>query len=371
MGSNLRIRSIDVLRGIAVAIMIIGDNPGNSNRIYIQLKHPLWNGLTVADFAFPLFILTMCMTIPIVMEKKLALNQTMAITFNVIKKSFILILLGLFLNGFPLFNFTTIRIPGVLQRLGVVYLIVSLFYLVIRSILKKKVIIISFMVITGFLIVIWYYFLLEPFSFGMKSNLVNMIDVRYLSGHIYTKTFDPEGILSTIGAVATGIFGCSLGYIITLNTKYDYFKLLCISLLGGMCILFAYQFNKIFPFNKQLWSSSFILVVAGYAALGLSVIYLICDIFKKDKIFIPFIALGSSPIFVYMITELISKSMWKIKVIDDIGKVSLTLPIWITTKCITPWAGARLDSLYFSIVYLILWMFITTRLYSDNKFIKI
>lgn len=371
MASNQRIKSIDVLRGIAVAIMVIGDNPGDASRVYTQLRHPAWNGLTLADFAFPLFILTMCMTIPIVMEEKLALKETLAIVLNVIKKSLVLILLGIFLNGFPLFNFTTIRIPGVLQRLGIVYLIVSLFYLVVRCTLKKKAFIISSMIITGFFIVIGYYFLLRPFGFGKESNLVNMVDVNFLKGHIYTKISDPEGILSTIGAIATGIFGCFVGYIINLNIKHNYMKPLYICAFGIICTLFAFKFNNVFPFNKQLWSSSFILIIAGYASFGLALLYLICDIFKKDRIFIPFIALGSSPIFIYIITELIRKSLWRINVFDERLKLSLNLPTWITTNFVTPWAGVSYDSFYFSLIYLIFWIVITKRMYSNNKFIKI
>lgn len=371
MASSKRKSSIDILRGIAVAIMVIVDNPGNSERIYLQLRHPKWNGLTLADFAFPVFILTMCMAVPIVVERKIASERMLNIVLSIIKRSFILVLLGILLNGFPLFNFATIRIPGVLQRLGVVYLIVSLFYLVLRCNLKKKAFIITSMLIAAFAITIGYYFLLRPFGFSMESNLVSRVDVHLLRGHIYTESFDPEGILSTIGAVATGILGCFIGYIIILDAKHDVLKPLYIGIFGVICTIFAFQFNKIFPFNKQLWSSSFILIVAGYASLGLTLLYSICDIYKKDKIFIPFIALGSNPILVYISTEIIRKSLWKINVFDYRLQTSFNLPTWITMNFITPWAGNRLDSLYFSLIYIIIWIVITKRMHSKNIFIKI
>lgn len=371
MEANKRIKSIDILRGFAVALMVIGDNPGNSTRIYSQLRHPVWNGLTVADFGFPIFILTMCMTIPIVMEKKLASKKILDIVLNVIKKSFMLVFLGILLNGFPLYNFKTIRIPGVLQRLGIVYLIVSMLYLVVRCNLKKKAFIIGTMTIIGFLVTIGYYFILKPDGFGIESNLVKSVDIHLLKGHMYNKYFDPEGIITTIGAIATGIFGCLIGYVINLTTKHNYIKPICISIFGLICTFIAFKFNKIFPFNKLLWSSSYILVVVGYASLGLALLYIICDIFKKERLFTPFRALGSNPIFVYIITELIRKSFWKINIFDETLKLNLNLTAWITTKFVTPWAGVRLDSFYFSLIYLIIWIGITSKMYSNNKFIKI
>ena len=371
MEANKRIKSIDILRGFAVALMIIGNNPGNSDRIYTQLRHPAWNGLAVADFGFPIFILTMCMTIPIVMEKKIISKKIWSIVLNVIRKSFMLVLLGIFLNGFPLFNFKTIRILGVLQRLGIVYLIVSLIYLAIRCNLKKKAFIITSMIVIGFLITIGYYFLLKPFGFGLESNLAKSVDIHLLGVHMYNKYFDPEGIITTIGAVATGIFGCLIGYVINLTTKHDYIKPICISLFGLICMIIAFEFNKIFPFNKHLWSSSYILVVVGYTSLGLALLYLICDIYKKERIFTPFRGLGNNPIFVYIVTELIRKSFWQVKVFDERLNLSLNLTAWITTKFVTPWAGVSLDSFYFSLIYLIIWISIANKMYNNNTFIKI
>ena len=371
MAESYRIKSIDALRGIAIAIMIIGDNPGNGKRIYTQLKHPTWNGLTLADFAFPFFILTMCMIIPIVMEKNLASKKVLTIIFNVIKRSFILIFLGLFLNGFPLFDLNSIRIPGVLQRLGIVYLSISLLYLLIRCRIKNESLIMIFMMIAAAVIIIGYYQLLRPFGFSIESNLASKVDVHLLSGHLYTKSFDPEGIISTIGAIASGLLGCIIGYIFTLKTKSKYLNALYKGALGIVCVISAYLFCKAVPFNKQLWSSSFILITAGYAALLAAVLYLICDIYKKDSFFTPFIYLGSNPIFIYLITELIRKSIWKIPVYDERLNLSLSLPTWITTKFITPWAGTLLDSFYFSLLYLIVWMAIAKEMYTNNKFIRI
>ncbi len=126
-GLASRIKAIDVLRGFAVAMMVLCNNVGNGDRNYVQLRHVEWNGLTFADFGFPFFILVMGMSIPIVMEKRRAAGIKIN---NIILKAFIrsliLIALGLFLNGFPLFDFSSIRIPGVLQRIGIVYLFSTL-----------------------------------------------------------------------------------------------------------------------------------------------------------------------------------------------------------------------------------------------------
>ena len=367
-----RIKSVDVLRGFAVAAMILCNNPGNTDRIYVQLRHMPWGGLTFADFEFPFFIIVMGIAIPLVIEKRLTSNvDSLSIFLKVFLRSTILILLGLFLNGFPLFDFQSIRIPSVLGRLGIVYLISSIIYITLKKSLKNDTYIISSLIIICFAIIIGYYFLIKPYGFNIEGNLQQKIDTRYLSGHLAYKTWDPEGIVSTIPSIATGLFGCIMGCFLTYESKNHYYKVLYIIVFALVGFISASFFSKLVPYNKMIWTSSFVLITAATAALSLGLLYLICDIYKKERLFKPLIFLGNSPILVYLICELIRKTLWRISIYDLQFKEPLLFCKWVTLKFITPWAGERLDSLYFSIIYVALWVLISSRLYTKNKIIKI
>lgn len=367
-----RVKAIDVLRGFAVAIMVLCNNVGNGDRVYVQLRHVEWNGLTFADFGFPFFILIMGMTIPIVMEKRLSSDKGIAKTiFKIFIRSIILIALGLFLNGFPLFDFSSIRIPGVLQRIGIVYLFSALIYIIIRRNTDKDTIVIESLIAISLIIIIGYYLVLKPYGLNIEGNLVQKVDSFFLKGHLDFGTWDSEGILSTVASISTGTLGCIIGCFLTYKNKNEYYKLLNILIFGVVALIGAFLFNRIFPFNKAIWSSSFILITAGAAALSIALLYLICDIYNKDGFFRPFTALGSSPIFVYLVSELIRKTLWRVPIYDKQFKEPLGFCPWITTKFITPWAGQWLDSLYFSILYVIFWMWIMESMYSKNKFFKI
>lgn len=367
-----RIKSVDVFRGFAVALMVLANNPGNTERNYVQLRHAPWSGLTFADFGFPFFVIVMGLTIPIVMKKRLEANVgILSIILNIFKRSIMLILLGLILNGFPVYDFHSIRIPGVLQRLGIVYLFSALIYIVLKKSVKKDEYVLGSLIAISTIIILGYYFLLKPYGFAVEGNLVQRIDSYYLKGHLAYGTWDPEGIISTIPSIATGVFGCVMGCILTYKSKNEYFKVLGMGIFAFVTFLGAFLFSKIMFFSKMIWTSSFVLITVAVAAASLTLLYLICDIFKKDNLFKPLVFLGSSPIFVYLVSEFIRKTLWLIPIHDTQFKDPLLFCKWVTLKFITPWAGNWLDSLYFSILYLILWVWISSKIYAKEKFIKI
>lgn len=369
---NSRIRSVDVLRGFAVAMMVLCNNPGNTDRNYIQLRHMPWGGLTFADFAFPFFIIVMGITIPVVIEKRLALKVGMAaIISKVFIRSIILILLGLFLNGFPIFDFHSMRIPSVLARLGIVYLFASIVFLIVKKSFKDDRYVIGSLIIISFIIILGYYFLIKPYGFNIEGNLEQKIDSYYLSGHLAYITWDPEGIISTIPSIATGLLGCIMGCLLNYKNINDYYKVAGMIALSIVGFIGASLFSRVIPYNKMIWTSSFVLITGAVAALSLALLYLVCDIYKKEGLLKPFIFLGSSPIFVYLVSELIRKTIWRIPIYDAQFKEPLLFCRWVTLRFVTPWAGQWLDSLYFSILYVMLWMWISSKLYAKDKIIKI
>ena len=375
-----RLKCIDAIRGMAVALMLFGDNPGNPARIYPQLRHSIWNGCTIVDLGFPFFIIIMGMVVPYALNRRIEKGiSPLNIFAHILSRSIGIFVLGLFLNGFPLYNFSSIRILGVLQRIAIVYLIVSTLSLVILYLIKKKVIQASIQLGLAFIIIIAYYLLMKyvtvpGFGKGIlepTGNLVQYIDLQWLKGHLYKPSWDPEGILSTLPAIASGLLGAVTGQILIYTTDKKIYKFLSVFTFGLITLALAYCANIWFPFNKNLWSSSFVLLTAGICILLTSVLYFLMDIIKYNSIFKPFVTLGSSAIFVYLVSEIVRKTLWVIPILDPLTKKTVTLNVWLTTHYITPWAGNVLDSAYFSIVYIIVWIGIMNTFNEKKSFMRL
>jgi len=190
----------------------------------------------------------------------------------------------------------------------------------------------------------------------LQGNLVQYIDLKFLHGHLYSPNWDPEGILSTIPALSSGIIGVIAGMILT----RPYSRLIKMSIFvgsGTLLLLSATFFNSIFPYNKNLWSSSFVLLTSGLGVLLLTFFYLVTDILKSGRFLMPFKVIGANAIFIYFTSQLMGASLWLIPIHDSVSGKTMTFRIWFTERLISPWAHG-LDSLYFSVSYVIFWMVI-------------
>ncbi len=371
---SLRFDCIDIFRGLTIALMLIANNPGNPATIHPQLKHVPWNGVTIADLIFPFFVFIMGVVVPISINSKLEKGiSRVSIIVHIFSRSSLIFLLGLILNGFPLFDLSIIRIPGVLQRISVVYLVSALIYLLLRSTLKNEMFQIIAQLLTSVLLLILYYILLKYIhvpEYGrgvmeLQGNLVQYIDLKFLQGHLYTPNWDPEGILSTIPALSSGIIGVITGMIL-LRPNSHLIKM-TIFVSSGVLLLFSAElFNSFIPYNKNLWSSSFVLLTSGLGILLLALFYLITDILKSGKLLIPFKIIGASAIFVYFTSELIGRTVWLIPVHDSISSKTMPLKVWLSERLISPWAHG-LDSFYFSVSYVLFWMVIMSFLHHRHK----
>jgi predicted acyltransferase len=369
---------IDIFRGLTMAFMLLVNNPGNPENIPGQLAHASWNGITVADLVFPFFIFIMGVVVPVSINNRLAKGTSKtALIIHIVVRSSEIFLLGLFLNGFPLFDLTTIRIPGVLQRIAVVYLFSALLYLLCNYIFKKEAARISVQLLMSALILFLYYFLLKYVQtpgaargvMELQGNLVQYIDLKFLPGHLYKPDWDPEGILSTLPAVGSGIIGVLAGMVL-LNSKKWTLKMTAFISGGVLLLVAAKLFNPVFPYNKNLWSSSYVLLTSGLGILLLAFFYLLTDRMKSGKLFKPLKAIGSSAIFVYFTSELIRKSLWLVPVHDSLSGQTAFFKVWLTKLLITPWAHG-LDSLYFSIFYVLVWLAIMGFLHRRKIYIRL
>lgn len=369
-----RIKSIDVFRGLAITLMIAVDNQGNVQRFYPQMRHAIWNGITLADFAFPIFVFIAGMVIPLAIDKRMSKGDSvLKIIGYICSRSVGLFLTGLFLNGFPMYDLSSIQIMGVLQRISIAYFVASIVTLLGMYLINNKKLlglrcILNYAIAFG--IVLLYFWLFKG-NFLQNGNLAQLIDLKYLKPqHMYTPTWDPEGLLGSISTCASALFGSVMGLVLMDNRYKKYVKVLGLILLGVITLEFARKFNFVFPYNKNLWSSSFVLLTSGTSFVVGSLLYFIIDVIQYNFISKPFTALGNNPFFVYVSSELIRKTLWMIPITDKETNARMYLNTWITTKYITPWAGTKLDSFYFAVFYVVVWMFIMMHSYDRKRLLQ-
>ncbi|HWZ22292.1 MAG TPA: DUF5009 domain-containing protein [Cytophagaceae bacterium] len=311
MLKSARIISVDFLRGLTVAGMILVNNPGSWEHIYAPLEHSVWNGCTPTDLVFPffLFIVGISISYSLSVPKTSTDNQS-ELVIKIIRRAIILFLLGLFLNFISDFNFSSLRIPGVLQRIALVFLVAALLFLktsVRTQIILSVIILISY----------WLLMTLVPVpgvgiaNLEPNTNLGAWLDYSLLKNHLwkFSKVWDPEGILGTFPAIVSGIIGVLTGNCLRSEAeKKD--KIARIFVAGIFMILTAFVWNIIFPINKSLWTSSFVLLTSGIALNVLAICYWLIDVQESRKYIKPFLAFGSNAIAAYMFSEILSKVLY-------------------------------------------------------------
>jgi len=254
MASAQRITSLDVFRGITIAMMILVNSPGSWSHIYPLLEHAKWHGWTLADMVFPFFlwISGVAMTLSFARRKSEGADKG-KLLFHTARRAAMIFGLGLLLNLIPNFDFANLRIPGVLQRIGICYFFATLIYLYTS---RRGQIAAAIALMAVYLGLILYL----PFPgatadrWSIDSNAARYIDGILLEGHMWrsTKVWDPEGVLSTFPAIATVLCGI-------LTTSY--LKTGVVMTVTGLLL------GLMIPINKALWTPSFVILMAGLASL--------------------------------------------------------------------------------------------------------
>ena len=309
-----RLLSLDALRGITIAFMVMVNNNG-SDHAWWFMKHAEWNGLTPTDLVFPTFLFVVGVSIVFAFEAHLAKGATRThLAWQTVRRAAILFGLGVVVNGFPYFPLGTLRIYGVLQRIAICYLIAGLFYLWDRRWQSKVVVLVSAL--------LGYWILMRwvpvpglgvpgsdiPFL-DKDANLVAWLDRHILPGRLYEGTRDPEGLLSDLPALGTALLGVLTG--IWLRSKHT-LRGKAAGLAGGAAALLATGslWAIWFPLNKKLWTSSYVLVAAGIAAALLALLFWAIEVNGwRGKWTWPWLVLGSNSILIYMISELLGSTL--------------------------------------------------------------
>lgn len=368
-----RLLSLDVFRGITIAGMVLVNNPGTWSAIYSPLAHASWHGITPTDYIFPFFLFIVGIAIPLALGKRVAEGISNDVYLKILRRTVIIFLLGLFLAAFPFFDFANLRIPGVLQRIAVCYLVASLIFL--HTNWKQQTLI-------GIILLIVYWILMtavpvpncEITTINDKAcNLAAYIDrAVFGENHIWksAKVFDPEGILSTIPAIATTLSGVLTGTWLA-TKKSDLEKVGGLFFFGVVLIALGWCWNFFFPFNKSLWTSSYVVYTSGLALCFLGFCYWLIDIKGYRKWSKPFVIFGVNALALFVFSGLFARILGVIKVAGAEEGKSISLQKWIFDTIFLPLASPINASLAYAICFILFWLFLMWLLYRKRIFIKV
>jgi predicted acyltransferase len=419
-----RLISLDVFRGLTILLMTIVNHPGSWATVYPPLLHSEWHGCTPTDLVFPFFVFIMGVAISFAMPTK---NYD-STTFNkILTRSLRMFCLGVFFNffgktqlfgldGIPLvigrllitaavgyalmgnFNaklktylavsilliylilayggveaYKIVRLPGVLQRIGIVYFIASLLYLKTNQ--KTQL-----LVAVGILLGYWVIMTLIPApgfeitNLEKGTNLAAWVDSALLKGHMWevTNTWDPEGVLSTIPAIATGIIGLLIGQLLN-SPLLKMEKAKKMAIIGIILIVLGQLWNIVFPINKALWTSSYVLYTAGLATLVLSILYYCIDIADYKKGTKLFLIWGVNPMIVFFLSEIIPQAMVMISFPNPKNKAEqINLLDYLYTFGVQPFFNNPMTaSLMFALLYASLWTILLAYFYKKKMYFKV
>lgn len=359
-----RILSVDIFRGGTIILMILVNTPGTWSNVYAPFLHAKWHGYTPTDLVFPFFLFIVGTSIVFAYQNKKA---DAAVYKKIAIRSLKLIGLGLFLGAFTISfpfikDFSSIRFPGVLQRIGVVFFFAAILFLNLNW---KRLIWVAAVLLIGY----WLLMVFIPVE-GMTStlerapnNLANYLDVQVFGTHSYKPDYDPEGLLSTIPAVVSSLLGIFTGLILTSKQEK---KATILFGLGGSLLLIGDLLDFVFPINKALWTSSFVLVTAGWANIVLALIYYLTDV-KNIKFGSVFRYAGANAIVVYFLSSFITKLFYSIKVDQD-----TSIHGWLFNSIyVHDFMSMELSSLLYGLSVVSFYCLLAYVLYKRKIFIKV
>ncbi len=393
--------SLDVFRGLTIAAMILVNNPGTWAHIYWPLEHAAWNGWTPTDLIFPFFLFIVGVSMVLSFAARIERGATRAsLALHVLRRSATIFVVGLFLAGFPYFHLATIRIPGVLQRIAVCYLFAGLIVLASGLVPdlagrhadgSKRAARIAPVVAVILVLLLGYWALLKfvpvpGYGAGRldpQGNLGAYLDRRVMPGHLWSqsKTWDPEGILSTLPAIATVLLGSLVGIWLRSPrpgsgqaTRTPQQKALGLLFAGTAGLVLGELLHPFFPINKNLWTSTYVTFTGGFAMVLLALCYWVVDIKGWKRWATPFVVYGTNALAVFTLSTLLAKAsiVFKVTVADASGAArQISWHSYVYGRFFAPLATPINASLLFAIFYILLWLALMWPLYRRRIFIKI
>ncbi|MEO6851570.1 MAG: DUF5009 domain-containing protein [Mucilaginibacter sp.] len=310
-----RLLSLDVFRGITMAAMILVNDPGDGDHVYAPLEHSKWNGCTPTDLIFPFFLFMVGVSIVYAMESRKETESHAKLILRALRRTVILLLInyGIQLILHP--SFSHLRFPGVLPRIAITYFICTVLFIKTSQKTRDWLFVIA---LVGYYIIMTFipvpdfgHANLEPAT-NMGAWLDRLI---FTPDHLWSEshTWDPEGLLGTLPAIATGLFGIRVSSWLKRKDRDDGVKVSWMFTYGILAVILALLWNPFFPINKALWSSSFVLFTGGLATVGLALSYWLIDVKGHKKLTAPFVAFGANAITAYILSDFIPHYVNRIK----------------------------------------------------------
>ncbi len=382
-----RLISLDAFRGFTIAAMVLVNNPGDWGNLYSQLAHAKWNGWTFADWIFPFFLFICGVSMTLSLAKRQALPRTgkddsRGLMLQLIKRAAIIFLIGFLLNLIPSFNFETVRIPGVLQRIALCTMLAA--PIVIYFTWKQQCAwIVGLFAIYSVLML----FVPVPDAQGRIAAGVlepgrdfgAYVDRLLLDGHLWaqSKTWDPEGLVSTLPALCTQLFGVLAGRWL-LSKAPSAEKTVWMMLMGLACLWVGAMLDAtLMPINKSLWTVSFSIFMTGWALLVFSAFYWLVDANGSSALrersrqgFLPFTIYGMNALFIFAFSGLVAKMLGFIKFAQDTGAPLSLKALLYAPLQLLPLAPAS-ASLLFAILFNLAMFYVAWFMWKKKWFIKI
>src|SRR5580765_5389758 len=342
-GESARLDSLDVFRGLAIAAMILVSTPGTWTAVYTPLDHAIWNGWTMTDLVFPFLLFAMGAAVPFALRRRRGTERLVG--RHIVRRALVLLALGLVLNAVeatPPLQWATFRIPGVLQRIAIVFLAVA--WLTEHGSLRVQI-----AAVVAALAGYWAALTLitvPGIGAGVltpEGNLASYIDRALLGRHLLNRWSDPEGLLSTLPAIATAMAGVFAGDWLKERRQRHHSAWLFAA--GVMAMIAGLAWGRWFPINKNLWTSSFALFSAALAAFG------------------------RNPLAAYFLSVGFDSLLTRVRLTDGSLKGLLYRSAFV--PWLRPCCGAEAASLGYAIAYVVLWGAILGEMYRRRVFIRI
>jgi predicted acyltransferase len=374
-----RILALDVFRGLTVAGMLLVNDPGTWSAIYPPLEHAEWNGWTPTDVIFPFFLFIAGVTTHLSLTaRREAGADDAALQRQILRRGALIVLFGLLMAVFPFYpmtRFTHVRIPGVLQRIGVAYAVAALISL--RTTLKQQAVIVA-SILLGY----WFVITLVPVPGAMggigatlnnapSRTLAAWTDRLLLGGHLWINsvTWDPEGPLSTIPAIGTAMLGIFAGRWLGERRPLDE-RLNGLFAVGALGMMAGLMWNWSFPINKSLWTSSFVVFTAGMACVSIAAISWVIDVQRVTWWTRPVVIYGINPIIAFVGSGFMERMIYTVWKVNYHG-VPTPVQAVVYESVFRPVLAPRNASLAFAISFVLLWYLILWALARKNIIFKV
>ncbi|SFQ71480.1 acyltransferase family protein [Hymenobacter arizonensis] len=369
-----RLISLDAFRGLTVMAMILVNNPGDWGHIYPLLEHAEWNGCTPTDLIFPFFLFIVGVSLVYALDGVKRRNEPQgAVLLRVLKRAAVLFGLGLLLSLYPKFDFTTVRIMGVLQRIALVFLGCSIIFLktnwrtqawLVVVFLVGYAVLMQLVPVPGF----------GPANLEPSTNLGAWLDrLIFTEAHLWksSKTWDPEGLLGTLPALGTGLLGALTAQWLRRPGPEPAAKVAWLFVAAGAIIILGLCWAPWFPINKALWSSSYVLYTGGLAMAGLAALYWICDVQGYRSWTQPALVYGVNAILVFCLSALLSRTFALFSLPRPNGKTG-GLKEWLYEWGIVPFfSDPRMASLVGAVLLVLIWLGILSWMYKKRFILKV